>query len=79
MEEAIQAMTDRKAVGPDGLPVGFLGVLDGKRDPGKRLCYLSPSMWRGAPQQETKDATTKALHKKKDGTLSCHLPRGARL
>lgn len=38
VEEGIQAMTNRKAVGPDGLPVELLKVLD-DGSPRQRLRY----------------------------------------
>ena len=68
VEEAIRALANRKAGGPDGLPAELLKVLADERelDMLGKLHDIIVAMWRGGgvPQQ-WKDATIKALHKKK--------------
>ena len=55
MEEAIWAMADRKAVGPDGLPVGILEVLVDEGDSDNLVTFyeIVASVWRRGhvPQQ----------------------------
>ena len=68
VEEAIRALANRKAVGPDGLPAGLLQVLadEGELSTLGKFRDIVVAVWRGGgvPQQ-WKDATIKGLHKKK--------------
>ena len=71
MEEAIRAIANRKAVGPDGLPVELLMVLVDERDSDNLASFYEVvvAVWRrGRVPQQWKDATIKVLHKKKDRT-----------
>ena len=81
VEEAIHALANRKAVGPDGLPAELLKVLadEGELDTLGKFHDISVAVWRrgGVPQQ-WKDATIKVLHKKKDRT-ECGKYRGISL
>ena len=69
IEEAIRALANRKAVGPDGLPVEFLKVLadEGEFNTLGNFHDIIVAVWRGGgvPQQWKEDATIKVLHKKK--------------
>ena len=71
VEEAIRALANRKAVGPDGLPAELLKVLadEGEFNTPGNFHDIIVDVWRGGgvPQQ-WKDATIKVLHKKKDRT-----------
>ena len=71
VEEAIRALANRKAVGPDGLPAELLKVLadEGEFNPLGKFHDIIVAVWRGGgvPQQ-WKDATINVLHKKKDRT-----------
>ena len=67
MEEAIRAMANNKAVGPDGLPVELLKVLvdEGDSDNLDSFYKIVVAVWtRGRVPQQWKDATIKVLHKK---------------
>ena len=81
VENAIRAMANRKAVGPDGLPAELLKVLadEGDSDTLGNFYEIIVAVWRGGvvPQQ-WKDATIKVLHKKKDRT-ECGNYRGISL
>ena len=60
-------MANRKAVGPDGLPVEHLKVLvdEGDSDNLGSFYEIIVAVWRrGRVPQQWKDATIKALHKK---------------
>ena len=71
VEEAIRALANRTAVGPDGLPAEPLKVLadEGELNTLGKFHDIIVAVWRGGgvPQQ-WKDATIKVLHKKKDRT-----------
>ena len=81
VEEAIRALANRNAVGPDGLPAELLKVLadEGELNTVGKFHDIIVAVWRGGgvPQQ-WKDATTKVLHKKKYGT-ECGNYRGISL
>ena len=79
VEEAIRALANRKAVGPDGLPAELLKVLAGGENTLGKFHDIIVDVWRGggAPQQ-WKDATIKVLHKKNDRT-ECDIHRGISL
>ena len=68
VEEAIRALANRKAVGPDGLPAELLKVLadEGELNTLGKFHDIIVAVWRGGgvPQQ-WKDATIKVLHKEK--------------
>ena len=66
VEEAIRAMANRKAVGPDGLPVELQKVLvEGDSDNLASFHEIVVAVWRrGHVPQQWKDATIKVLHKK---------------
>ena len=70
-EEAIRALANRKAVGPDGLPAELLKVLadEGGLDTLGTFHDIIVAVWRGGgvPQQWNY-ATIRVLHKKKDRT-----------
>ena len=73
MEEAIRAIANRKAVGPDGLLVELLKVLvdDGHSDNFGNFNEIVLAVWtRGRVPQQWKDATIKEPHMKKDRTES---------
>ena len=81
MEEAIRAMANNKAVGPDGLPVELLKVLvdEGDSDNLASFYEIVVAVWRrGRVPQQWKDATINVLHKKKDRT-ECGNYRGISL
>ena len=80
VDEAIRAIANRKAVGPDGLPVELLKVLVDERDSGDLASFNEiVSVWRrGRVPQQWQDATIKMLHKKKDKT-ECGNYRGISL
>ena len=80
VEEAIRAMANRKAVGPDGLPVELQKVLvEGDSDNLASFHEIVVAVWRrGHVPQQWKDATIKVLHKKKDRT-ECGKYRGISL
>ena len=67
MEEAIRAMANHKAVGPDGLALELLKVVVDEADSDNfAIIYeIVVAVWRRwrVPQQ-WKDATIKVLHKK---------------
>ena len=71
VEEAIRALANRKAAGPDGLPTELLKVLadEGELDTLGKFHDIIVAVWRGGgvPQQ-WKDATIKVHRKKKDRT-----------
>ena len=71
MEEAIRALANRKAVGPDGLQAELLKVFadEGGLNTLGKFNDTIVAVWResGAPQQR-KYSTIKVLHKKKDRT-----------
>ena len=75
MKEAIRALANRKAVGPDGLPAELLKVLcdEGELNTLGKFDDIIVAVWRGGgvPQQ-WKDAMIKMLHKKKDRTECCN-------
>ena len=80
VEEAIRALENRKAVGPDGLPAEPLKVLaDGDLYTLGKFHDIIAAVWTGGgvPQQ-WKDATIKVLHKKKHRT-ECGNYRGISL
>ena len=81
VKEAIRALANRKAVGPDGLPAELLKVLadEGQLNTLGKSHDIIVAVWRGGgvPQQ-WKDATIKVLHKKKDRT-ECGNYRGVSL
>ena len=81
VEEAIRALANRKAVGPDGLPAELLKVLadEGELNTLGKFHDIIVAVWRGGgvPQQ-WKDATIKVLHKKNDRT-ECGNYRGISL
>ena len=68
VEEAIRALANRKAVGPDGLPAELLEVLADEVELNTlgKFHNIVVAVWRGGgvPQQ-WKDETNKVLHKKK--------------
>ena len=70
IEEAIRALANRKAVGPDGLPAELLKVLadEGELNTFEKFHDINVAVWKGigVPQQ-WKDATIKVLGKKKIG------------
>ena len=80
-EEAIRALANRKAVGPNGLPAELLKVLadEGEFDTLGKFHDIIVAVWRGGgvPQQ-WKDATIKEFHQKKDRT-ECGNYRGISL
>jgi len=81
VEEAIRAMANRKAVGPDGLPVELLKVLVDEGDSNNLASFyeIVVAVWRrGRVPQQWKDATINVLHKKKDRT-ECGNYRGISL
>ena len=62
-------MANRKAVGPDGLPVELLKVLVDEGDSDNMASFdeiIIAVCRRGRVPQRWKDATIKVLHKKKD-------------
>ena len=66
-EEAIHALANRKAVGPDGLLAELLKVLadEGGLDTLRTFHDIIIAVWRGGGvSQQWKDATIKVLHKK---------------
>ena len=68
VEEAIRALKNGKAVGPDGLPVELLKVLaeEGRMDTLGTFHDINVAVWRGGGvRRQWKDATIKVLHKKK--------------
>ena len=71
VEEAMRALANRQAVGPDGLRAELLKVLadEGELDTLGKFHETIVAVWRGGgvPQQ-WQDATIKVLHKKKDRT-----------
>ena len=71
VEEAINVLANRKAVGPDGLPAELLKVLadEGELNTVGKFYDIIVAVWTGGgvPQQ-WKDATIKVLHKKKKRT-----------
>ena len=81
VEEAIRALANRKAVGPDGLPAELLKVLADERDLDTlgKFHDIIVAVWRGGgvPQQ-WKDATIKVLNEKKYRT-ECGNYRGISL
>ena len=81
VEEAIRALANRKAVGPDGLHAELLKVLadEGELNTLGKFHDIIVAVWRGGglPQQ-WKDATIKVLHKEKDRT-ECGNYRGISL
>ena len=81
IEEAIRALANRKAVGPDGLPAEFLKVLadEGEFNTLGNFHDIIVAVWRGGSvPQQWKDATIKVLHNKKDRT-ECGNYRGISL
>ena len=71
VEEAIRALAKRKAVGPDGLPAELLKVLadEGELNAlGKFHDIIVAVRRAGGVPQQSKYATIKVLHKKKDRT-----------
>ena len=77
----IRVMANCKAVGPDGLPVELLKVLVDEIDSDNlaSVYEIIVAVWRrGRVPQQRKDATIKALHKKKD-TTECGNYRGISL
>ena len=81
VKEAIRALANRKAVGPDGLLAELLKVLadEGKLDTLGKFHDIIVAVWRGGgvPQQ-WKYATIKVLHKSKD-RIECDNYRGISL
>ena len=67
VEEAIRALANRKAVGPDGLPAELLKVLADEElnTLGKFHDIIVAVLRGGGLPQHWKDATMKVLHKKK--------------
>ena len=68
MEEAIRAMANNKAVGPDGLPVELLKVLVDEGDSDNLASFYEivvAVLRRGRVLQQWKDATIKVLNMKK--------------
>ena len=68
-EEAIRALANRKAVGPDGLSAELLKVLADEEELNTLGNFhdIIVAVWRGGGvPQRWKDATIKVLHKKKD-------------
>ena len=66
VEEAIRVMANRKAVGPDGLPVEFMKVLVDEADSDNLENFYDivvAVVRRGRVPPQWKDATIKALHK----------------
>ena len=71
VEEAIRALANRKAVGPDGLPAELLKVLadEGELNTLGKFHDIMVAVWRGGGvPQHWKDAAITVLHKKKDRT-----------
>ena len=68
VEEAILALANRKAIGPDGIPAELTKVLadEGEFNTLGKFHDFIVAVWRrgGVPQQ-WKDATIQVLHKKK--------------
>ena len=78
VEEAIRALANRKAVGPDGLPAELLEILTDERElkTAGRFHNIIVVVWMGGGvPQHWKSATIKALHKKRDRT-ECGTYRG---
>ena len=79
--EALQATSDDKATGPDGLPAELLKL--GLNGEAPEILYhfhsIVSQVWiSGEVPQEWKDVTVKVLHKKKDRT-ECGNYRGISL
>ena len=72
VEEPIRTMANRRAVGPDGLPVERLTVLVDEGDSAtlENVYKFVVAVSRGGRMsQQWKDANVKLLHKKKDWAL----------